>query len=461
MTDPGPRHGARSDLLDVVDHAIASATKAGAAAVDALLVVSDGLDVRVRTDEIEFVTEARERTLGIRAFAPGAKGLRAAVTSTSDLSRDAVERMAREAVALAGATAEDPAAGLAEGALETAPPDLGLLDPADREPGVDARIESARRAERAARATDPRIVNSEGAEASARFRSVAYGSSAGFRGRYDSATHHLSVSPIASENGAMQVDAWWTVGRTLSRLDSPESVGRRAAERALRRLGARRVRTCEAPVIFDPVTAASLLSQVAGCLGGYSVYRQTSFLAGRLGETVADARVTIVDDGRLPGGLGSRPFDGEGVATRRNVLVDRGRLVSWLLDSYAGRKLGLPSTGNASRSAGSAPGVSSTNLWLEPGVTAPEEIVGSTERGLLVTSLFGHGFNPVTGDFSRGAAGLWIEGGRPVHAVEEVTIAGNLGDMLLAVDAVGSDLLWLGASAAPTLRIGRMTIAGE
>jgi PmbA protein len=394
--------------LSVIEHALAAARRAGAAAADAVLVESDGIETRVRGEEIDYVTQARERTLGIRAFAPGKKGLRSAITSTSDLAPDTVERMAQGAVALARATAEDPAAGLPDDGFEDERPDLALHDPADRTSGVEARIDSARRAEQAARAVDPRITNSEGSEASSRFKRVAYGSSAGFLGEYESATHQLASMPIASENGAMQVDYWWTIGRTLARLAAPEAVGKRAAERALRRLGARRVATCEVPVIFDPVTAASLLGQLVGCVSGYAVYRETSFLAGRLGERIASELVSVVDDGRLPGGLGSRPFDGEGLPTRRNVLLERGRLASWLLDAYSARKLGLASTGNASRSAGSAPGVSSTNLWLEPGTQAPEEILGSTERGFLVTSLFGHGFNPVTGDFSRGAAGMWM-----------------------------------------------------
>jgi PmbA protein len=450
-----------SERLDVIDHALAEVKRAGAACADALLVESEGIETRVRADEIDFVTEARERTLGIRAFAPGARGLRVAVTSTSDLSRDAVSQMAASAVALARATAEDPNAGLPERTCEAPLPDLALLDPADRESRVEARIDSARRAERAARSLDPRITNSEGSESGSSFRRVAYGSSAGFRGEYESAMHQLVCQPIASDGHSMQVESWWTIARRLAALESPEAVGREAARRALRKLGARRIPTCEVPVVFDPVTAASLVMQIASSVNGGVVYREASFLASKLGERIASPLVAVIDDGRLPGGLASRPFDGEGIATRRTVLVEKGRLTSWLLDSYSARKLGLESTGNASRSAASAPGVSSTNLWLEPGTTPPEEITGSLERGLVVTSLFGQGFNPVTGDYSRGAAGLWIEGGKIVHAVEEVTIAGHLGAMLEAIDAVGNDLLWLGPVAAPTLRIARMTVAGS
>jgi PmbA protein len=449
------------EAASVIERALAHARALGAAAADAMLVESDGLEARVRDREIDFVTQARERTLGIRAFLGNGKGLRSALTSTSDLALAAVTRMVEEAIALARATAPDPAAGLPEGGFTTEIPDLGLFDPADRAVALGARIDCARRAEAAARATDARITNSEGSQVGSHFHRVVYGNSAGFLGEYESASHSLFCEPIACEKGAMQRDYWMTLHRRLGGLEDPVEVGRKAAGRALRRLGARRVPTCEVPVIFDPLTARSLLSHLLACVSGYAVYRQTSFLAGRIGEAIASERVTLVDDGRRPGGLGSRPFDGEGQPTRRNVLVERGRLRGYLLDTYSGRKLGLASTGNASRGASSAPSVGATNLSLEPGAQSLEEIVARTPRGLLVTELIGQGFNPVTGDYSRGAAGLWIEGGELAHPVEEVTIAGNLGEMLRALDAVGSDLVWLGSIASPSLRIARMTVAGS
>jgi PmbA protein len=196
-------------------------------------------------------------------------------------------------------------------------------------------------------------------------------------------------------------------------------------------------------------------------VNGYAIYRQTSFLAGRVGETIASELLTVIDDGLRPGGLGSRPFDGEGQASRRNIVLERGRLASYLLDSYSARKLGLRSTGNAARGAGSAPTAAPSNFWLEPGRSSLEQLIATTPRGLLVTELIGQGFNPVTGDYSRGAAGLWIEGGELTGPVEEITIAGNFGDMLRDIDAVGSDLVWLGRVASPSLRIARMTVAGE
>jgi len=449
------------DLLGTVRRALGRAKRAGAHAADAVLVESDSVETRVRGEEIDFVKQARERTLGIRAFVKGPNGLRSAITSTSDLTSDAVDRLADETVALAEATAEDPHAGLPDESFATDLPDLALLDPGDRDVSLEERIDEARRAERTARGFDPRITNSEGSEATSSFSRIASGNTSGFLAEYESAAHSLSSMPIASEGGAMQTDHWFSVARHRRALEEPEAVGRRAAERALARLGARRVATCEVPVIFDGVSARSLLGNLASCLSGYAIYRRSSFLADRLGETIASELLSVVDDGRLPAGLGSRPFDGEGLPTRRKVVIERGKLETYLLDSYSGRKLEMASTGNAARSAGSAPRVSPTNLWIEPGTSSLEEMIAGTERGLLVTGLFGFGFNAVTGDFSRGATGVWIERGERIHPVEEITIAGNLAEMLTKIDAVGSELIWLGSVAAPALRVARMTLAGE
>ncbi len=446
---------------ELVAHALDCARRAGADAADALLIRGRSMESRVRGESIDFVKQAQEQVLGIRALRSRDGGFSSAVTSTCDLAPEAIEAMAADAVTLAGATAPDPAAGLPEDVFATDLRELELVDPGGGNVHIEARIEDARRAEAAARDADSRITNSEGSQVGSSFSTVIYGNSAGFVGQYDSAYHSLFSEPIASEGEGMQRDYWMTVGRRLSGLEAPEAVGRRAAERALRRLGARRVPTCEAPVIFEPRPAASLLGQLFSLVSGYSVYRESSFLADRLGEVIASPEFTLVDDGRLPGGLGSKPFDGEGLPTRRNVIVDEGRLATWLLDSYSARKLGLASTGNASRGPGGPPGVGATNLWLEPGDASLEEMIADTERGLLVTELIGMGFNPVTGDYSRGAAGMWIEQGRISHPVEEITIAGNFGDMLKTIDVIGSELLWLGSVAAPPLRIASMTIAGE
>jgi PmbA protein len=447
-------------LESIALHALECVRKAGATQADVLLVEGDDREVRVRGPEIEFVKQAQGRGLGIRALVAGAGGLKTAIVSTSDLAPQTIERMAHEAVALARETAPDPLAGLPESGFATDRPELALHDPADRGVPIEARIEEARRAEAAARAMDARITNSEGSQASSGFARVVYANSQGFVGGYESASHGLFCEPIAEGEGGMQRDHWSTSARRLADLEDGASVGREAARRALRRLGAKRIATCEVPVLFDSRTAPSLVGQLASCASGYSIYRQSSFLEGRMGERVASELVTIVDDGRRPGGLGSKPFDGEGLPTRRTTLVGAGRLESWLLDCYSARKLGLASTGSAARGTGSAPRVGTTNLWLEPGEKTLAELIGELDRGLLVTELIGMGFNPTTGDYSRGAAGLWIEGGEIVHAVEEITIAGRMQDMLLGIDRVGGELVWHGRTASPPLRIAAMTVAG-
>jgi PmbA protein len=445
---------------DVVERALERMRQAGAAEADALLVQSEELSTRVRGDEIDFVQQARTRTLGLRALLAAGDGYAQSSTSTSDLSAEAVERMADETVALARAAAGDPAAGLPESGFADDAPDLLLFDPVDRPWKVDERIEAARIAEAAARAVDPRITNSEGSEASASFSQVVYGNTRGFMGDYAGSRYGFLCAPLAEAGGQKQRDYWYTAGRTLGDLEPAEDVGRIAGERAVQRLGARPVPTCEVPVLFESRVAASLLQQLVSCVSGYALYRKSSFLLDRLGESIASSAVNVIDDGRRPGGLGSRPFDGEGLPTRRNAIVSEGRLVSYLYDSYSARKGGAASTGSATRAPGGTPGVGPTNLWMEPGSASLEELIADTPRGLLVTEMMGMGFNPVTGDYSRGAAGQWIENGRIVHPVQEVTVAGNLGPMLQAIDAIGSDLEWRGRVAAPSLRIARMTVAG-
>jgi PmbA protein len=446
---------------EIVEQALGLVKTAGADAADIVLVRGRSLEARVRGEVVDFVKQAQEQVLGIRVLMNGKGGISSAVTSTSDLATTALEQMARETVALARATEPDPSAGLPSDGFASDWPDLALLDADDRSTSADARIEDARSAEAAAMSFDKRITNSEGSQVGSDFSTVAYGNTAGFIGEYERASHSLFSEPIAGKGENMRRDYWMTASRTLAGLQSPAAVGRVAAERALRRLDARRVPTTEVPVIFESMQAAGLVRQLAGLVSGYAVYRESSFLAKHLGEMIAAPSVTIIDDGRLEGGLGSKPFDGEGLPTRRNTIVKDGKLEKFLVDTYSGRKLGFPSTGNASRGAGGPPGVGTTNLWLEPGSETLEEIIARTDRGLLVTELMGMGFNPVTGDYSRGAAGLWIENGEIAYPVEEITIAGHFGKMLQDIDAIGSELLWLGSVAAPPIRIASMTVAGE
>jgi PmbA protein len=271
----------------------------------------------------------------------------------------------------------------------------------------------------------------------------------------------LSVAPQAGREGQMERDYWYTAGRGLGDLEPPEEVGRTAAQRTLRRLGARQVPTCEVPVVFDPEAATEILGTLFSAISGYAVFRNATFLKDRLGEEVASPLLTLVDDGRRVRGLGSRPFDGEGLPTRRNVPVENGVLRHWLCDSYSARKIGAKTSGCARRGVGGGPSVGAGNLFFAPGTSSPDEILAGVSRGLYVTDLIGFGVNVVTGDYSQGAVGHWIENGQLTHPVHEVTIAGNLKEMLRDVDAVGSDLVFRGSSASPTIRIRRMTLSGS
>lgn len=447
-------------LRDLAERAVARAVALGATAADAFAAESDAFSVQVRKGEVETTTGERDKGLGLRVF----HGTRSATASTSDLTPDAVERFVAATVELARLTQEDPFAGLPDvppaGVEIGAENGLELSDGGTVLPIAD-RIDLARRAEAAALAADPRIDNSEGASFDSSTGEVAYARSDGFSGGYRSSSYGLSVAPVARENGGMQRDYWYDAARHFSDLGDPEELGREAARRVLRRLGARQVPTCRVPVVFDPETASGLLGHLASAVSGGSVYRKASFLAGRLGETVASPLVTVMDDPRRPRGLASRPFDGEGVPAAPHVVVEGGVLKTYLLDSYAARKLSLSTTGNARRGLGSNPSAGATNFYLEPGADSPEAIIASVPAGLYVTELIGFGVNGVTGDYSRGAAGIWIENGALAYPVEEVTISGNLVDMYRGIERVGNDLTFRRRVSAPTVKIAEMTVAGS
>jgi len=445
------------DHRDLAASLVKQAASAGADAADVLVGEGSEFSVTVRKGEVETLTEAGSKALGIRVFV----GKRTATSYTSDFSSDALRRLVEDTVAMARVTGEDPAAGLPEEMVPPDPLDLGLYDPSPAALPTAERIERARRAEAAALGASPEITNSQGGSYSSDEGSVVLANSLGFVGGYRSSSVSMSAVPVAERGGQMERDYWYTTGRGLSDLLAPEEVGRIAAERTLRRLGARPVSTCEVPVVFDPETADEILGHVFRALSGYSVFRNATFLKGRLGEVVASPLLTVVDEGRRPRGLGSRPFDGEGLPTRRNVPIEAGVLRHYLCDSYAARKIGARSTGSARRGVSGGPSVGPGNLCFAAGETKPEDIVGGVERGFYVTDLIGFGVDLVSGDYSQGAAGQWIEGGRLVHAVNEVTVAGNLKQMLLDVDAVGSDLEFRGSSAAPTLRVRKMTVSGR
>lgn len=444
-------------MTELLEELLSRAKARGATEADAFLIQEQHATVQVRLGQPEAVTHAREQRLSLRVFI----GKAAASASTSDLSRDSLERLVDEATSLARLTAADPLAGLPDpGEMATLIPDLDLYDPDGHAIALEEKLSLAKRAEAAALAADPRITNSEGTEAFDRQAEYAYATSQGFAGAYRTSSFSLTVSPVAAANGEMQRESWYTLARKRERLDPPEEVGRIAARRALRRLGARKMKTTEVPVIFDPETAASLVRALAAAASGPTLYRGTSFLLNRLGKRIASSAVSIVDDGTLPGALGSRPFDGEGLAIRRTVLVNEGLLESYLLDTYSGRKLGLPSTHHAARD-GSGVSVATTNLSLAPGTASPEELIASVKSGLYVTELIGFGVNMVTGDYSRGAVGLWIEEGQLAYPVEEVTVAGNLLEMFQAIEGVGNDLALRNRTSAPTVLVARMVVAGE
>ncbi len=434
------------------------AKKRGATEADVMVVDGRNLSVQVRLSAVDRLTKAREKRLGLRVFF----GKRSASTSTSDFSRTSLDQLVAGTCALAQAVVEDPVSGLPVGGADARDrPDLDLHDATEL--STDEHIVLAKRAEAAALSTDPRVSNSEGADFNSSDGHVVLANSHGFVGDYRSSSFSMSVSPVATDpsTGGMQRDSWYAIQRAYSRLESPESVGSEAARRTLRRLGARKVATCKAPVIFDQEMAGSLLGNLCGALSGYALYKGASFLIGQLGQKIAPEVVTVYDDGRMLRGFGSRPFDGEGLPTRKTPVVERGMLKSYLLDTYSGKKLGLASTGNASRSVGESPSAGPTNFYLVPGTVLPADIIRSVKRGLYVTELIGFGINMVTGDYSRGAAGFWIENGELAYPVEEITIAGNLKRMFCDIEMVGNDLEFRGRIASPTIKISEMTIAGS
>jgi PmbA protein len=445
-------------LQQIAEMLLDAAKRYGATAADVVVAEGDALEAGVRLGEIEKLKQARQKHLGLRVFI----NERSAITSSADFAGEALERLAEDTCALARVIAPDPFSGLPDAAdLAKTIPDMDLYDPEVATVSAEHAVAAAREAEQAALAADPRVTNSEGASFSSSAGRMVYASTLGFLGEYRDSNVSLSVVPVAHDNSAMQRDYWYSVQRKLARLEGAADIGRRAAERAVRRLGARRVQTCEVPVIFDPETASGLLHHLASAVSGYALYKGTSFLVGKLGQRIAPEWVTIIDDGTIAGGLGSKPFDGEGLATRRTVVVDHGVLVSYLFDTYSAKKLNSRSTGNAARSVAEAPRVAPTNFVLQPGTASPEEIIHSVQRGLYVTELIGFGVNPVTGDYSRGAVGQWIENGEFAYPVEEITIAGNLLKMYDAIEVVGTDLELRHSVVAPTVKIARMVVAGN
>jgi PmbA protein len=445
-------------LKEAAARAVRLALERGATDAECTIAEGDEFSATVRLGEVETLKEAGSRAAGLRVLL----GQRQGSSYTSDLTGDGISRMVDAAIAIARITEEDPFAGLpdkeelgqVEGDLQLFAPDIPLVEAA-------ARIDAAKRAEKAALDADERIANSEGASCETYSGSRIFANSRGFVGGYSSTTASLSVTPVAKQGEQMERDYWHSISRSWAGLEAPEEVGRKAAERALRRLGARKIDTCKTTVVFEPRVAKSILGHIFEAVSGESIYRKSSFLLDKIGQEIAAPSVTLIDDGTLPGRFGTSPFDDEGVPTRRTVIIENGVLKTYLYNSYSARKLGARTTGNGARGLTGAAGIGHGTLYLEAGDKTPEEIFAAIGTGLYVTELIGFGVNTVTGDYSRGAAGLWIEDGKLGYPVAEITIAGNLSAMLRNIVHIGSDLEFRGSTCAPTIAIGEMTISGK
>ena len=448
-----------TDLKQLASDVVSRAMSGGASAAEAVVREGDEFSTVVRLGQVETLKESGSKAIGVRVFF----GKRSASTYSTDFSPASIDRMVSSALELAKLTSEDPYAGIPEAAqLGSIPGDLDLYhEDVYSLPGPE-RIDYARRAEKAALDSDPRIKNSDGGSFDAATGHKVLANSHGFVGEYRRSYCSVAAVPIAqSDDGAMQRDYWFSVARSLSRLEPAEQVGKIAAQRTLRRLGARKVKTARVPVVFDPLVANSILEHIFEGVNGDSVYRGASFLAGKLGQRIAGNNLTVIDDGTMPGGFGTSPFDGEGVPTRRTVVIENGTLNSYLLNTYTARKLKLQTTANASRGLAGTPGIGPGNYFLQPGTKTPKEMIAEIKEGLYVTEFLGHGANLVTGDYSRGASGLWISGGELTFPVEEITVAGNLKEMFFNISEIGSDLEFRGAVASPTIRIDGLTVGGE
>jgi PmbA protein len=440
--------------LDLLDDLLLRARKAGAEAADAVFVQGAALSVAERLGKPEKLERAEGRDLGLRVFV----GKRQAIVSSTDFSPKALDELASRAIAMAKAVPEDPFCGIAEPAdLAKSVPALDLCDP--DEPSTETLMARLREAEDAARAV-PGVTNSEGAEAGWSRSEIALAASNGFRNGYEISSSSVSVAVLAGEGTGMERDYDFSSAIYGSELESPAAIGRNAGEKAVRRLNPRKVATAKVPVIFDPRISNSLVGHLAGAINGTSIARGVSFLKDKMGERLFPAGIDIVDDPHRKRGLRSKPFDGEGLANRRQALVEDGVLKTWVLDLRSARQLSLKSTGHAARGTSSPPGPSTTNLYLAAGKESPKQLMADIASGFYCTELIGFGVNNVTGDYSRGASGFWIENGEIAYPVSEITIAGNLAEMFQQLRAA-DDLAFRYGTNAPTLRIDGMTVAGR
>jgi PmbA protein len=452
-----------AQLVETASQAVELAMKAGADAAEVIVRDGSELTAKIRLGEPELLQEASSRGLGLRVFKDG----RRAVTYTSDLRKRSLEAFAAETVELAQLSEPDELNKLPDPSeLARSIPDLDLYD--DEVAGVDAAwaLAQCKRGEAAAREADARVTNSEGATWSRTLGATAFATSGGFAGGYRGSYASLVVEPLCDdptdpENPKKRNGFWWTANRFLGELDSPEDVGREATRRTVATLGAKKIATQECPIVFDPECGRSIVGTVFSVANGSAFWRKSSYLIGREGTPIASELVTIEDDPLIARAPGSRPFDGDGLSTRRNLVIDRGVMQPVLCDVYSARKLGRHSTASAGRGIGGNPGPTTSNLIMKPGSIKPQALIKETGRGLYVTSMMGFGFNPVTGDFSRGAQGFWIEGGELTFPVSEITISCNFDQLLQRIDGVADDLDLRTSTACPTFRVSAMTVAGS
>lgn len=446
------------ELKERAQHIVDHAMKLGASAVDGFIREDENFSVRVRQGDVETLKESVARSLRLRIFV----GRKTASSQSSDLSLAVVDKLVEETLEMARLTSEDESSGLPDSEMYPHHiPDLQLADPSWNKLAPEDRIDLARRAEAASLAADSSITNSGGGIFEWERSRTVLANSVGFVGAYEETVGYIVASPIAERNGAMQQDSWFSITRHQDRLETPEQVGQRAAERVLRRLGARKISTSRVPVVFDPLTARTLVKHIFDAVSGDAIYRKRSFLAGKLGESVASSKVSLVDDALRIGGLGSRPFDDEGIATQQTSIIEDGVLQNYVQSAYTGRRLNARPTGNGTRTGSGSIVAGPTNFYMKPGEATAEEIIASVKSGLYVVELIGSSVNVINGDYSRGVTGLWIENGKLTYPVHEVTIAGNLRQMLQDITMVGGDIAFVGSVCSPSVKISSMTVSGE
>jgi Predicted Zn-dependent proteases and their inactivated homologs len=447
------------DYRNLASELVSALKKQGADAADVYISSVDGFITTVRLGEIERLQQSTSKGLGLRVFKNGATAL----TFTTDFQGKTVQQLVKETLDIVKVSNTDKYNGLApKELLGEHTGKLMIFDESLQKLTPEKKIAMVKEMEEAGRSFDKRITNSNGASWSDSIGQITLANSDGFVGQYQTTIASMSVSLLAEENGVKQRDGWYTFNRYFNKLDSPKAVGEEAARRTIRRLGGRKVKSQSVPVVLDPSVASNFVGMIFGAASGSSIFRRSSYLVDKVGEEIVSPMITIIDDATMPDGLASRPFDGEGVKSSTITVIEKGVLKTYVCDSYSARRLGAKVTGNAVRGYSSAPGVGASNLFLQNGKTDPKDIVKSVKNGLYLMEMFGSGVNSVTGDFSQGATGFWIENGEITYPVQEITIAGNVLKVLKNVQAVGNDLSFrLGSTASPTLLISEMTVGGE